>query len=95
MSFEYAEGVLRELASKNGVDISEIYMIGDNPKADILGANQMGEGWNSVLVQSGVYNPKDRSNLPAEQTPTFEAENMQAAVRKIIEKERLNDIIKF
>ena len=38
-SFEYAEEVLREKASREGVDITEIYMIGDNPKGDIVGSN--------------------------------------------------------
>ena len=76
LTFEFAETVLREQAAKHGVDISEIYMIGDNPSGDITGANRMGAGWNSILVHSGVYKPEDRPNLQGDQIPTFEAKNM-------------------
>ena len=31
------------------------YGIGDNPKADIRGANDAGHHWNSVLVRTGVF----------------------------------------
>ena len=31
-------------------------MIGDNPKSDIAGAN--GNGWVSILVRTGVFDPK-------------------------------------
>ena len=30
-------------------------MIGDNPAGDIEGANRKGENWNSILVETGVY----------------------------------------
>ena len=78
-----------------GVDITEIYMIGDNPPGDIKGPNQMGAGWNSMLVHSGVYQPQDRDSLPIDERPTFEVKNMEEAIKKVIEKERLSDLIKF
>ena len=31
-------------------------MIGDNPSADIRGANGAGDPWQSVLVRTGVFN---------------------------------------
>jgi ribonucleotide monophosphatase NagD (HAD superfamily) len=34
---------------------SGIYAVGDNPAADIRGANQAGEPWVSVLVRTGVF----------------------------------------
>ena len=39
LTFEYAEEVLREQAAELGVDLTEIYMIGDNPPGDIKGPN--------------------------------------------------------
>lgn len=34
---------------------SAIYAVGDNPAADIRGANQAGPPWVSVLVRTGVF----------------------------------------
>ena len=95
LTFEYAEEVLREQAAEFGVDITEIYMIGDNLSGDIKGPKLMEAGWNSILVQSGVYQPEDRDSLPADERPTFEVKNMEEAIKKVIEKERLGDLIKF
>ena len=95
MTFEYAEDVLRKQASSIGVDITEIYMIGDNPSGDIDGANRMGKGWNSILVHTGIYKPEARSKLNPDQVPTYEVADMTAAVRKILEIEKLDDIIKI
>eukprot|EP00879_Flechtneria_rotunda_P010290 GHRR01010758.1.p1 GENE.GHRR01010758.1~~GHRR01010758.1.p1 ORF type:complete len:345 (+),score=111.87 GHRR01010758.1:1674-2708(+) len=35
--------------------LSAIYMVGDNPAADIRGANRAGHPWVSVLVRTGVF----------------------------------------
>ena len=32
-----------------------LYMIGDNPAADVRGANNAGDDWRSILVCTGVY----------------------------------------
>lgn len=55
ISFEFAANCLREKARKDGVEISNYYMIGDNPKSDIDGANRL--GWTSILVKTGVFDP--------------------------------------
>ncbi|KAF7984261.1 hypothetical protein HWV62_16102 [Athelia sp. TMB] len=78
---------------------ASIYMVGDNPESgaliasaadvhtdesdrvDIAGANKA--GWNSVLVHTGVYEPAEG---PPRHTPTFEAENVEEAVKMAIEK---------
>ena len=39
--------------STEGADT--IYMVGDNPKSDIRGANAMGTPWVSVLVRTGNF----------------------------------------
>ena len=46
--------------SKIGTEgLKRVYMVGDNPESDILGANEFvskgGSQWHSVLVRSGVY----------------------------------------
>jgi ribonucleotide monophosphatase NagD (HAD superfamily) len=37
--------------------LRRVFMVGDNPKADIRGANAAGDPWTSVLVQTGVFKP--------------------------------------
>lgn len=55
-------------------------MIGDNPTGDIYGANLM--GWESVLVQTGVYKPGD--NLKDEHKPKHLVESMHDALDLIL-----------
>lgn len=41
-----------------------VYMVGDNPAADIAGANAY--GWKSILVRTGVFQGGDNDkNFPA------------------------------
>ena len=48
--------------------VERIYMIGDNPRSDILGANifQSGRGieWISILVKSGLYKGGNHHGAP-------------------------------
>lgn len=43
-----------------------IYMVGDNPASDILGANNV--GWASLLVRTGVYKDRDWNTMAARPT---------------------------
>lgn len=52
---------------------------------DIAGANLA--RWNSILVHTGVYDPQQRSSLPKSKTPTFEARDVEEAVRLAIREE--------
>eukprot|EP01083_Nonionella_stella_P078073 213452_1 len=45
--------------------IERIYMIGDNPRSDIRGANLRGGRWVSVLVRSGMFKGENDSINPA------------------------------
>lgn len=45
---------------------SKIYMIGDNPESDILGANTY--GWESMLLRTGVYKDQDWNHIVAQPT---------------------------
>lgn len=48
--------------------LKRVYMVGDNPESDILGANQyqseVGSEWNSILVRSGVYSGGEPAHKP-------------------------------
>lgn len=55
---------LGQLPAKNSEDAATdhavsafgaIYAVGDNPKADIAGANAQGRPWVSMLVRTGVF----------------------------------------
>ena len=52
---------------------------------DIAGANLA--RWNSILVHTGVYDPRHRSSLPQSKTPTFEAKDVEEAVRLAIDEQ--------
>ena len=48
--------------------LKRVYMVGDNPESDILGANQytspVGSTWHSILVRSGVYSGGEPFHKP-------------------------------
>lgn len=59
-------------------------MIGDNPKADIKGANNI--GWNSILTRTGVF--KGEGNDP-EDPATVVVADFHEAIERILERENL------
>jgi ribonucleotide monophosphatase NagD (HAD superfamily) len=52
ITYEYSMRLARETLPPE-LEISEFYMIGDNPNSDIKGANGM--GIKSILVKTGVW----------------------------------------
>ena len=58
-----------------------VFMVGDNPASDIIGAQNY--GWNSCLVKTGVY--KDGDDLK-ECKPTMIVDDVFDAVTKALEK---------
>ncbi|KAG2767178.1 hypothetical protein JG687_00011011 [Phytophthora cactorum] len=61
-SFEFAE----TLIDAQHKDVERIYMVGDNPKTDIRGANEAGGRWKSVLTLTGMHNgPENHEEHPA------------------------------
>lgn len=67
-TYEYAERALQEWRTKkfgatNSIKDTTVFMVGDNPASDVVGAN--GFGWHSILVKTGVYKDKDFSSLVA------------------------------
>ena len=67
--------------------ITKIYGIGDNPKADIKGANDASELWTSVLVRSGVFIGKGND----EKNPADKVVDDVGAALTYIFGEHLND----
>ena len=54
--FDFVENQLKEKALESKIEISQFYMIGDNPQTDIAGANN--KGWTSILVKTGIFDPE-------------------------------------
>lgn len=67
------------------VEISNFYMIGDNPHSDIDGGNR--KGWTTILVRSGIF--QGLHNDPTHPA-TYVVDDLEAAVEKIYEVEGLN-----
>lgn len=82
-TYKFAEKVLAdELERLYGHRaLPPVYMIGDNPESDIAGAN--GADWSSVLVHTGVYDPKAGKST---HKPTHEAEDVESAVQLAIKQ---------
>lgn len=51
----YQQARAKLQACAGGKELATIYMIGDNPESDILGANTAGAPWESILVCTGVF----------------------------------------
>lgn len=77
--YQFADQVLDAITTENFVGKRSVYAVGDNPAADIQGAN--GYGWTSILVRTGVFTGKDNSEeFPAQ----IVCENVEEAVEKVI-----------
>jgi ribonucleotide monophosphatase NagD (HAD superfamily) len=59
--------------------LKAIYGIGDNPLADIQGANNAGTHWSSILVKTGIY---DGAKDP-EHAPDVHADSVFEAIQHI------------
>jgi HAD superfamily hydrolase (TIGR01456 family) len=76
-----AEQLCREAVSMGLHTPMRYYGIGDNPKADVRGANGAGENWTSILVRTGVFVGKE--NDPTDPAD-FVCEDIYDAVQYII-----------
>lgn len=64
IQYEYAEKRVLEISKKLGYDdVSHMYMVGDNPAADIRGANRAGGKFKGVLVRTGVFKGDDNCKI--------------------------------
>ncbi|KAJ2815205.1 hypothetical protein FBU31_007013 [Coemansia sp. 'formosensis'] len=92
VQYQYAEHLLDQiaLAAAPAIDLPQlhahrrIFAIGDNPAADIAGAN--GAGWTSVLVRTGVFDGSPGTN-DATHPAHLVTDHVEDAVNWIIESE--------
>ena len=90
MTFDYAEELIRENARKNHVQLTNFYMIGDNPVSDIKGGNM--KGWTTILVKTGVFKTDAKTSVNGndkENPATVVVEDFDAALKYIFSKENL------
>ncbi|KAI8963721.1 HAD-superfamily hydrolase [Daldinia sp. FL1419] len=91
LTYTYAERVLNEYAEKlnPGRGVSTVYMVGDNPRSDIVGANEYrsryGYSWKSILVETGIHVPGE---VPVHE-PWHMAKDALEAVEWALSKEKL------
>ena len=75
-----------QLAAAGGTGrVDTIYMIGDNPRSDIRGANAMGTPWVSVLVRTGNFSGEVNDDIDPAQLVLPDA---PAAVDHILHRHR-------
>ena len=64
VAYQYAERAIRQKCDKSDVEISNFWMIGDNPKSDIEGGMRIGlsneettgiNNWKTILLRTGVW----------------------------------------
>ncbi|KAG0198463.1 protein disulfide-isomerase precursor [Mortierella sp. GBA30] len=92
-TYQYAESVLNNIApihkgSDGLLKPRTVYAIGDNPYADIAGANAY--GWQSVLVRTGVFKPEGDENHHIHPATTV-VDDVEDAVRWIISREIMKE----
>ncbi|KAL7622948.1 hypothetical protein AAE478_006627 [Parahypoxylon ruwenzoriense] len=89
-TYNYAERALLDYGEKvmrPPRGIGTVYMVGDNPESDIVGANtyksKRGLEWKAVLVETGIHVP---GTVPLHQ-PCHTARNVKEAVLWALERE--------
>ena len=92
-TYNYVEKHLRQTASNKGVEISNFYMIGDNPESDIAGAIK--KGWTSILVKTGVFDPDAKTSVNGNDSKfpaTYVVEDFAEAIDLIFRLEALERV---
>ena len=82
ITYKYAENYIK--AKWKNFDITNFYMIGDNPLSDIKGANSA--KWKSILVKTGMHK-SDENDL--DNPATFLVNNVKEAINLIMRLEGL------
>jgi len=82
-TFRYTEQYVRE--KWNNFEISNFYMIGDNPTTDIKGANRA--GWTSILVKSGIFKGDEND---VQNPANFVVNDLKEAIQLIFKLEGIN-----
>ncbi|CAI5731219.1 unnamed protein product [Hyaloperonospora brassicae] len=86
VTYDYAKRLLNTISTQPE-PLKRMYGIGDNPFADIQGANNAGDDWTSVLVRTGIY---DGSKDP-EHKPDVLVDGVYDAIKHIYKCEGIDD----
>ena len=89
-TYDFAERHLRARAKRDEVEISNFYMIGDNPKSDIAGGNAM--GWVTILVKTGVFDEKAMTSScgnDKENPASYVVKDFEEAIKLICKLENI------
>lgn len=79
-TYAHADALLDAQAAAHGAAVARCYGVGDNPAADIEGANRAGPRWDSVFVRTGSI---PRSSLPLQQ-PKHDFADVRVAVDALL-----------
>jgi len=85
VTYQFATNYLKEFAK---TELSNTYMIGDNPKSDIRGARAA--GWVTILVESGVFKKKPGVENDPEDPADYVVKNISEAIKLICKLEKIN-----
>lgn len=90
LTYEYAEKMLLKFRQQSfgkdvetRVPLKKVYMVGDNPESDIMGANDyrslVGAEWKSLLTKTGVFTAREGEEPSVK--PTRIVDDVRAGVR--------------
>ena len=84
LTYDFVKKHIKYHAENNNIEITNFYMIGDNPRSDIKGGND--NGFTTFLVRTGVFQGEknDKTN-PA----NYVVKDFNEAIKKIFELENL------
>ncbi|SPN99964.1 related to cat eye syndrome critical region protein 5 precursor [Cephalotrichum gorgonifer] len=104
IAYTYAEEALmahrEEVLARGGLEVGKhpklksVYMVGDNLRSDILGANTFessdGTAWTSILVKTGVTNVANLKKNEGNAIPKGIADDVKAAVQWALDREGID-----
>lgn len=86
VQYAYAETLIKGQCRKLGIpEPTTFYGIGDNPHADVRGANNAGAHWHSILVCTGVFQGTPDDNDLVDKADRVEFD-VYEAVKRLLSK---------
>jgi HAD superfamily hydrolase (TIGR01456 family) len=82
VTFDYTENYVKQ---QTKMEISNFYMIGDNPKTDIRGGNAA--GWITILVKTGIFHQTEEFSNDPDDPAKYVVEDFAEALKLICKLE--------
>lgn len=96
-SYIFTKKKMRSFAEEQGVEITNFYMIGDNPLSDIKGGNE--NDCTTIMTRTGVWSGFDTDGVKLDNDAANPADhvvnNMYEAYKLILEKENIQELMAF